>query len=314
VRQQQERKGGAFNFIDFLKYKAEADYSFCDMDKDFFIALLELGRAIVLFDGLDEVASESGRSRISKNIEQFSLRYPDSKVWVTSRLMGYTADVKLDTKVFDHYRLAPVTTKQAREFIAQWYDIQLPGNERLHRDRVQSLRQAIETNPLLLTMMTLVHQFEGTLPDDRAKLYEKCLELLLNTWREQKYIDLGLKNLLEERDLRYGDQLRMLADAAYYIQTRDKNVREDTRGLIEERELAQVFFKTRFDKRCMSEEDAREDVRVFLGYIRDRAGLLIEKGRKEMAKMSLPLCISPSWNICAPTGSPKIKANPRLTT
>lgn len=290
VRQQQERKSEAFNFIDFLKYKAEADYSFNDMDKDFFIALLELGQAIVLFDGLDEVASDSGRSRTSQTIQQFSRLYPDSPVWVTSRLVGYTVDVKLDSKVFAHYRLAPVTPEQAGEFISQWYDIQLPNNERLRLDRVQSLRQAIEinhgvkrlkTNPLLLTMMTLVHQFEGSLPDDRAKLYEKCLELLLNTWQEQKYRDMGIKNPLEERDLRSGDQLKMLAEAAFHIQARNRKARNDTRGLIEERELAQVLFKARYNEKRMTEENAQEDVRVFLDYIRDRAGLLVEKGRNE---------------------------------
>jgi predicted NACHT family NTPase len=45
-------------------------------------------------------------------------------------------------------------------------------------------------------MMTLVHQSEGTLPDDRAKLYEKCIELLLKTWQDQKYMTLGIKNPL----------------------------------------------------------------------------------------------------------------------
>jgi energy-coupling factor transporter ATP-binding protein EcfA2 len=290
VRQQQERRAEAFNFIDFLKYKAEADYSFNDMDKDFFIALLELGRAIVLFDGLDEVASESGRTRTAQTIQQFSRTYPDSPVLVTSRLVGYTVDVKLDSWVFAHYRLAPVTPQQAGEFIAKWYDIQLPNNERLRLDRVQSLRRAIEinpgvqrlkTNPLLLTMMTLVHQFEGTLPDDRAKLYEKCLDLLLNTWQEQKYMDLGVENPLEERDLRYGDQLKMLADAAFYIQARNQGKHEDIRGMIEEGELAQVLFKARFNEKRMTEENARKDVRVFLDYIRERSGLLVEKGRNE---------------------------------
>jgi len=290
VRMQQERKAEAFNFIDFLKYKAEADYSFCDMDKDFFIALLELGQAIVLFDGLDEVASESGRSRTSKIIQQFSLRYPDSPVWVTSRLVGYTVDVKLDAEMFAHYRLASVSPTQAGDFIAKWYDIQLPKDEQLRQGRVQSLRQAIETNPgvqrlktnpLLLTMMTLVHQFEGSLPDDRAKLYEKCLELLLNTWQEQKYMALGHKNPLEERDLRRGDQLKMLADAAFYIQARNREARDKVRGLIEERELTQVLFKARYNEKRMTEENALEDVRVFLDYIRDRAGLLVEKGRNK---------------------------------
>jgi hypothetical protein len=67
----------------------------------------------------------------------------------------------------------------------------------------------------------------------------------------------------------------------FYIQASNREEPEDTRGFIEERELAQVLFKARFNKKRMAEEDAREDVRVFLDYIRDRAGILVEKGRNE---------------------------------
>ncbi len=290
MRQQQEKKSKAFNFVDYLKYIADTNYSFNNIDKDFFVALLEMGKAIVLFDGLDEVASESGRTRVSKDIQQFSLQYPDSPVWVTSRVVGYTVDVKLDSEVFHHYYLAPVTTDQTVEFINKWYEIQMPKNETERNGRVHSLIAAIEnnpgvqrlkTNPLLLTMMTLVHQFEGTLPDDRARLYEKCIELLLRTWQEQKYMTLGIKNPLEERDLSYNDQLKILAAAAFYIQEKNQKMKEDTRGLIEEEKLAQVLYKARFNKRRMSEEKAAEDICVFLDYIRDRAGLLVEKGRNK---------------------------------
>lgn len=86
VRLRQEKKSHTINFIDYLKYKAEADFQFSHIDKDFFIAMLELGQAIVVFDGLDEVASESGRSRTAKNTQQFCLLYPDSPVWGTSRI------------------------------------------------------------------------------------------------------------------------------------------------------------------------------------------------------------------------------------
>ena len=41
--------------------------------------------------------------------------------------------------------------------------------------------------------LTLVHQFEGKLPEDRAELYKKCVELLLNTWQAPKDQDLGQK-------------------------------------------------------------------------------------------------------------------------
>jgi hypothetical protein len=168
----------------------------------------------------------------------------------------------------------------------------LPKNKTRRKDNTVSLQAAVKgnpgvrrlrSNPLLLTMMTLVHQFEGKLPVDRAELYKKCIELLLNTWQAPKDQDLGQKNPLEERGLKYQDQLKLLAAAAHHIQVKNReHADEETHGLITEKELRQVLIKARFDKRRgISEESAEEDIEKFLDYIRDRTGLLVEKGRNE---------------------------------
>jgi energy-coupling factor transporter ATP-binding protein EcfA2 len=291
VRQQRERSG-TFTFIDYLKYKSENDFYIPKVENDFFEALLVLGKAIVLFDGLDEIAAESGRHQAAKRIEQFSRHYPDTPVWVTSHIVGYTVNVKLNKETFKHYYLARVSEEQADAFIEKWFEIQLPKNKTQRKDHTVSLQAAVKgnpgvrrlrSNPLLLTMMTLVHQFEGKLPVDRAELYKKCIELLLNKWQAPKDQDLGQKNPLEERGLKYQDQLKLLAAAAHHIQVKNREPGdEETRGLIAEKELRQVFIKARIDKRRgISEESAEEDIQKFLDYIRDRTGLLVEKGRNE---------------------------------
>ncbi|MCK5058515.1 MAG: hypothetical protein KAT34_17805 [Candidatus Aminicenantes bacterium] len=290
IRQWQERKE-VFNFIDYLKFMAEDHYSFNNIDKDFFEAKLVMGEAIVLFDGLDEVASETGRADAAKKIGRFASLYPESQVWITSRIVGYNVNVKLDEKSFNHYYLAPVTDEQAATFVEKWYEVQIPRNKTLCRDHIKSLQEAMEenpgvkrlkTNPLLLTMMTLVHQFEGTLPDDRATLYARCIELLLRTWQEPKYIALGIKNPMEERDLNYDQQKRLLAATAFYLQQKNQDSQDqNSRGLIGEKELTKVLFETRFDEKRMTREKAKEDIKMFLNYIRDRSGLLVEKGRNE---------------------------------
>jgi nicotinamide riboside kinase len=290
VRERQ-RRNREFNFIDYLKFVAGDRYGFNDIDRDFFDASLAMGEAIVLFDGLDEVASETGRAEAAKMIEHFASQYPGSTVWVTSRIVGYNVDVKLDEKKFDHYYIAPVTGEQAGRFVEKWYEVQIPRDKGLRRDHVKSLKDAmkenpgvkrLKTNPLLLTMMTLVHQFEGRLPDDRATLYERCIDLLLRTWQETKYKALGIRNPLEERDLKYNHQMRLLAAAAFYLQQKNQDSQDhDSRGLIEENELKKVLFEARFDEKRMNKEEANEDIDIFLDYIRDRAGLLVEKGRNE---------------------------------
>jgi predicted NACHT family NTPase len=38
-------------------------------------------------------------------------------------------------------------------------------------------------NPIRLTIMALVQMFRGTLPDDRAMLYQACVKTLLLRWQ-----------------------------------------------------------------------------------------------------------------------------------
>lgn len=297
VRALETNTGKVSDFADYLTLMAEKSFNLVALDKDFFIAYLEMGKAIVLFDGLDEVASKKEKIKITQQIKVFSERYPDNHIWVTSRIFGYSEDLKAYTGDFDHYYLAPVSHKQADTFIEQWYDIQIQHHKRERNTRIESLKKAVRENagvrrllknPLLLTMMTLVHQFEGTLPDDRGKLYEKCVELLLRTWQEQKYISQGLENPMEKRGIRLNDQLRLLAAAAMNIQERNQGQEDDmVRGLIEEKELEAVLFESRYDPRRISEDKAREDVSEFIQYLRDRVGLFVERGKIDETGESL---------------------------
>ena len=285
----QRSKTGFFDFIDYLKYTAEMNYEIKGIDRDFFIAMLELGKAIVLFDGLDEVTSHEKKIKIAEDIKIFSETYLYIPVWITSSIFGYTEEVIKYTGTFDSYYLADVSDEQADKFIETWYTIQIPSKKTMREQRIELLKKAAEENkgvkmlrknPLLLTMMILVHQFEGTLPDDRGKLYEKCIELLLKTWQDQKYITQGEENPLEKRGIKYDEQLRLLAATAFHIQEKARDIESESGiGWIKEKELYEVLLKNRYDPRRLSKERAKQDIEVFIKYIRDRVGLFGESGK-----------------------------------
>lgn len=286
-----QKNSDSFGFVDYLEYTAENNYNLKEIDKDYFIASLELGKAVVLFDGLDEVNSKPVQAEIVKEIKKFAHFYPESAVWITSRILGYGEDALFDQGQFVHYYIAPVTMDQACEFVERWYQVQMPEKKDERENRINSLKKAIkenvgvrrlQTNPLLLTMMAFVHQFEGTLPDDRGRLYEKCIELLLKSWQDQKYISQGEENPLAKIGLRYDDQLRLLAAAAFHIQEKNQAASNDFgRGVIGEKELETKLFEILYDPRRITKDKARKNIKTFLFYIRDRVGLFVDAGKSE---------------------------------
>jgi predicted NACHT family NTPase len=64
--------------------------------------------------------------------------------------------------------------------------------------------------------MALLHTHKGRLPDDRAKLYQEVIDLLLLRWDETKSGG-GLQELLREAKRDENDLLRTLGAVAYAV-------------------------------------------------------------------------------------------------
>jgi len=68
--------------------------------------LLLTGRAMVVFDGLDELLDTSRRADVSARVERFCSEYPLVPVLVTSRVVGYD-EARLDDSQFRTYGPTP---------------------------------------------------------------------------------------------------------------------------------------------------------------------------------------------------------------
>src|SRR5262249_36196928 len=99
---------------------------------------------------------------------------------------------------------------QAQHFVRGWYEhgavegaFEHPvahkrAGELLERiSALNTLRELAQT-PLLLTSITILHYYEGKLPEDRADLYENLVQLLLTRWTQQRR-DAGAPASLLER-------------------------------------------------------------------------------------------------------------------
>jgi formylglycine-generating enzyme required for sulfatase activity len=155
------------------------------------------GEALLLLDGLDEVsAGEDGQPlrRVRAAIQALAADTHLRHILVTCRVLDYE-ERRRQLLNWPVERLIPFAPELQREFIDRWYQTL----KRLQRpligdpdDLRRLLREAIGKrpdlrrlagNPLLLTMMALLHASKGRLPEKRAELYAECLDLLLRRWR-----------------------------------------------------------------------------------------------------------------------------------
>jgi len=190
---------------------------------------LEDGRAIVLFDGLDEIPGRARRSFVRDAVQVFCERYKKSRHLLTCRTLSYQ-DPAWKLEGVPSVELAQLSEKKIDHFITAWYEelvrlgeVRKEEAEELARRLQGALRRPdlwrLAPNPLLLTVMALVHTHKGRLPDARALLYEETVELLLWLWEEIKLGGggeaTGLRRLLAEAHRTDVDLKRCLWELAF---------------------------------------------------------------------------------------------------
>jgi formylglycine-generating enzyme required for sulfatase activity len=235
--------------------------------------LLLRGNLLLLLDGLDEVANEQQREQVAGWIRDALQLHPSCRFVVTSRFAGYIQKARLGEHFLEMH-LRPLTEKQVEIFIHNWYKIvekslakdpdQAEGIALEKADSlVERLREPdfrarrvfeLTRNPLLLTNICLVHRHRGSLPRKRARLYEECIDVLLEHWRGAKGLSIGVTAQAG---------CRALQPAAYWLHS------EEGRTRAKASELAPRIEPVLKDVKWT--QGTTED---FLRTIRDESGLL----------------------------------------
>jgi formylglycine-generating enzyme required for sulfatase activity len=191
---------------------------------------LEDGRAVVMYDGLDEIPPEDEEllAQVRGSVEAFAQHYRNSRHLVTCRVLSYQdPHWRLPEHRFPDFELAPFTEDQIDGFIGAWYaevgdKWKLPPGEgeRLAGKLRQAVRRAdlwrLAPNPLLLTVMALVHTHRKELPEKRALLYADAVDILLLHWEKGKRQDAPeLQDLLREVERDANDLKDVLEGLAF---------------------------------------------------------------------------------------------------
>jgi formylglycine-generating enzyme required for sulfatase activity len=246
---------------------------------------LDRGKAILLLDGLDEIPVKEKRGFVRDAAAAFVERYESIRCIVTCRKLSYQ-DPAWKLSDFPVVELAPFDEKKIKDFIRAWYeDLRRQGvvkteteSETLSRKlREAALREDLRRlaqNPLLLTVMALVHTHEGALPDARALLYEKAINILLWRWEQIKVSggnDLPrIRELLREAGRADVDLKIMLNQLAYQVHAQPGGQDADQAAGISEKDLSKALTALH---PTQSKDWADQMIRA----IKTRAGLLVER-------------------------------------
>ncbi|MBW4522138.1 MAG: HEAT repeat domain-containing protein [Scytolyngbya sp. HA4215-MV1] len=270
----------------YLRWYAEDSLSMKHLPQDFFEHWLERGRALILLDGLDEVADEAQQRKTVEQIETFLAQYDANPAVITSRPAGYRWDF-FNLEAFPHYTLEPFDDDQIKAFIEHWYDSRVPDKAQAER-RKADLQKALKgndrirqlaKNPLLLTIIVLIHRYQAELPRQRYKLYEKAVETLLTSWDSGK--EIKLYEVLQY--LKPDDLLYVLKKLAYWIHAQGSA--EDAEGgtLIEQAELLKQLSQEICRLKNCKKHEAKKEAERFVDFVQRRTGLLNEQGRARYA-------------------------------
>ncbi|MEV6524171.1 NACHT domain-containing protein [Longispora sp. NPDC051575] len=166
---------------------------------------LREGRAIVLIDGVDELAPER-RDEVRTWLSELVTAFPDSRYVITSRPAAVPADW-LGTNNFDVAELEPMTAEDTTVFVRRWHAamrddraedteecaqlLTYESNLLAQLDRQSHLRR-LASYPLLCALLCALHRdHQAQLPDTRMELYSTALTMLLDRRDKSRGIDTG---------------------------------------------------------------------------------------------------------------------------
>ncbi|PJF31663.1 MAG: hypothetical protein CUN52_02370 [Phototrophicales bacterium] len=236
---------------------------------------LEKGDVLVMFDGLDEVPPDK-RELVRDAIHNIIERYhANNRYIITCRILSY-AQPEWQLRGMDAVEtFAPFNQDQIVHFVNAWYnalitmrDIDTHTAQARVDDLIRGLKvpalRDIAGNPMLLTVMAIVHNHTGTLPRESARLYHECVELLIEKWRPRDFITLREKMKFTNDGLLY----EMIWQIAYTAHN-------------EHAERAGVADITQTEIIAIVENYVKGDwnlAREFCDYVESRAGLLVGRG------------------------------------
>lgn len=240
---------------------------------------------VFLIDGFDEVDHQAILPMIKTTIEKYITKNPWNYFMITSRTANYPQAYHdyFSALKFQHYQINPLPEHLIFQYINKFITLQLEGEPLRSAEKIKYLSKYIErqpgiktlaSHPLLLSLIVLIYTFEGSLPDTKVNLYERCIELLIAVWKKSdKDVQLFNELLLDTTTLN-----ALLSEIAYaYL---DKYIKGQVSefGLLPGKELKEILKSTykhlvRGRKR---DQEILSIVEKLFSYFKNNTGVIVE--------------------------------------
>jgi hypothetical protein len=235
-----------------------------------FESRLKKGRLIIMLDGLDEVADPDSRKQVVSWVERQMVIYDNNDYIITSRPLGYKENQLSGVTLLE---VVPFNINQVQTFIRNWYtaneirasdkndfgakiNAEEGSDSLIRRLRKTPVLLELAVNPLLLTMITTVHRYRGSLPERRVELYEEICKVFLGKRQQAKELQLELSP----------SQSQLVLEPLAYAMMKRHQLEINVKDLASEIEpfLALISFDG--------------DAVRFINWIESSSGLMLERG------------------------------------
>ncbi len=189
-------------------------------DIDLFVEkLLNSGRALLLWDALDEVKTEDDqRSKLVAEMHELMRDYDDCQYVISCRVAA--ADYTFGERDGMQYvRMAPFDNDQIEHFLGKWFGenktLAAECFADLTSNKNKGLRELART-PILLTLLAIAYKRRLGFPKRRIEIYENAIDALLRGWDAERGIRRG-ETVYEGLELGYKwDLMTEVAAEAFF--------------------------------------------------------------------------------------------------
>ena len=188
----------------YLRSMLELEFGFSNIPADEFEKFLKEYECLIIFDGLDEIFDIRDKLNIKNDIENFITLYPNSRIIVTSRFIGYN-DAALNDDLVLKLTINQFDNFQIEKYIRNWYLIE-ESNENNREKEIEDLlekRNLIDdeliSNPLLLSLIVILYRNNLKVPESKLEIYQSCTKTLVDKWDFSKGLEISLSEEIYKR-------------------------------------------------------------------------------------------------------------------